>query len=70
MIWYLVNRFPFEKYYSKFFRKKIQIFIQTALNNTKMSDNLNYDYDELNDSNPTSILPSKHNNKNIYFNGF
>ena len=51
-------------------KNEFKIFLQTALSNTRMSDNLNYDYDELNDSNPTSILPSKHNNKSIYFQWF
>ena len=46
-------------------KNEFTIFLQTALNNTKNSDNLNYDYKESNDSNPTSIMTSK--NKKKYF---
>ena len=35
-------------------KNEFTIFLQTALNNTKNSDNLNYDYDESNDFNPTT----------------
>ena len=44
-------------------KNEFTIFLQTALNNTKNSDNLNYDYKESNDSNPTSIMTSKNNTK-------
>lgn len=44
-------------------KNEFKIFLQTALNNTKKSNNLNYDSNASNDSNPTSILTSKHNKK-------
>ena len=36
-------------------KNEFTIFLQTALNNTKNSDNLNYDYKESNDSNQSNF---------------